>query len=187
VVAFESILVHNWAQLKNEERKQSLRFLGELKRQGLTKHIGISVYEANEIEDLDFELDIVQAPLSYFNMDFLRNEVAVTLKSLGVRFVARSIFHQGTLLNPGSLPDMFASERGEFQTFCIENNYSYLQGALSIFDSQSIFTKLVIGVANPKQLTEIVDCDERPNRSAISKIPIKFSRQLADPRRWTSN
>jgi len=187
VVAFESILVHNWAQLKNEERKQSLRFLGELKRQGLTKHIGISVYEANEIEDLDFELDIVQAPLSYFNMDFLRNEVAVTLKSLGVRFVARSIFHQGTLLTPGSLPDMFASERGEFQTFCIENNYSYLQGALSIFDSQSIFTKLVIGVANPKQLTEIVDCDERPNRSAISKIPIKFSRQLADPRRWTSN
>jgi len=187
VVAFESILVHNWAQLKNDERKQSLRFLGEMKRQGLTKHIGISVYETNEIEDLEFELDIVQAPLSYFNTDFLRNEEVVTLTNRGVKFVARSIFHQGTLLNPGSLPEVFTLERDEYQKFCTENNYSYLQAALSIFDSQSIFTKLVIGVANPKQLTEIMDCDERPNRQAISKIPIKFSRQLVDPRRWTSN
>jgi hypothetical protein len=90
-------------------------------------------------------------------------------------------------LNPGSLPDKFSSERDEYQKFCTENNYSYLEAALSIFDSQSIFTKLVIGVASPKQLTEIVDCDERPNSQAISKTPIEFSRQLADPRRWNSN
>lgn len=187
VVAFESILVHNWAVLKNCERSQSLRFLRELKTQGVTKQIGISVYETNELESIESELDIIQAPLSYFNTDFLRNEQVATLRRHGVTFVARSIFHQGTLLYPKSLPQMFTPERDEYQLFCTSNNYSYLQAALSIFDSQKIFTKLIIGVASPKQLTEIVECNVTSNRSVLEKVPIRFSRQLADPRKWTSN
>jgi len=184
VVAFESILVHNWAQLKNDERKQSLRFLNELKRQGLTKHIGISVYETNEIEDLDFELDVVQAPLSYFNTDFLRNEVAVALKSRGVRFVARSIFHQGTLLNPNALPNNFDKEKKVYKDFCKKNTLSYLQAALSIFDAQSTFTKLVIGVSDSSQLSEIIGCRTEFDSTLLTQTPSKVSRELADPRKW---
>lgn len=184
VVAFESILVHNWAQLKNDERKRSLRFLDELKKQGLTKHIGISVYETKEIEDLDFELDIVQAPLNYFNTDFLRCEEAITLKSRGVRFVARSIFHQGTLLNPNALPNKFDKEIKIYEDFCRKNALSYLQAALSIFDAQSIFTKLVIGVRDSGQLSEIVSCRTDFDNNLLAELPSKVSRELADPRKW---
>jgi len=184
VVAFESILVHNWAQLKNDERKQALRFLGELKRQGVTKHIGISVYETTELDNIDSELDVVQAPLSYFNTDFLQNEDVSSLKRQGVIFVARSIFHQGTLLNPNVLPKIFDREKEVYEDFCRKRKLSYLQAALSIFDAQSIFTKLVIGVRDSGQLSEIVSCRTEFDNNLLAELPSKVSRELADPRKW---
>ncbi len=187
VDVFESILVHNWAQLKNNERKQSLLYLTDLRRRGITKQIGISVYETCELQNIDAELDIVQAPLSFFNTDFLQNQETIALKRLGVTFVARSVFHQGTLLNPSVLPEIFEAEKDIFESFCIKNDYSYLQAALSIFDAQDVFTKLVIGVADSKQLAEIVNCEVKSNGSVRSEIPSHFARQLADPRKWATN
>jgi aryl-alcohol dehydrogenase-like predicted oxidoreductase len=184
---FESILVHNWAQLKNNERKQSLLYLTDLRRWGITKQIGISVYETDELQNIDTELDIVQAPLSFFNTDFLQNQETIALKHLGVIFVARSVFHQGTLLNPSVLPEIFRAEKDAYESFCIKNDYSYLQAALSIFDAQDVFTKLVIGVADSKQLAEIVDCEVKSNSSVRGEIPSHFPRQLADPRKWAIN
>jgi aryl-alcohol dehydrogenase-like predicted oxidoreductase len=184
VVAFESILIHNWAQLNSFDRKQALSFLGGLKRQGVTKHIGISIYETTELENIDSELDIVQAPLSYFNTDFLRSEEVVTLKRHRVTFVARSIFHQGTLLNPNVLPKIFDKEKEDYESFCNKNKLSYLQAALSVFDAQSIFTKLVVGVSNSEQLSEIIDCRTEFESTLVAEIPSCAPRELVDPRKW---
>jgi aryl-alcohol dehydrogenase-like predicted oxidoreductase len=183
---FESILIHNWAQLNKAERNQALAYLSNLRTEGITRSIGISVYETKELLELDAKIDIVQAPLSYFNTKFLHDENAVQLKNQGVIFVARSIFHQGTLLNPDALPTEFTAFIDEFEDFCARHNYSHLQAALSVFDTQSVFSKLVIGVAECNQFEQIVKCEFEAPKSLQAEIPLHFPDQLSDPRQWVA-
>jgi len=183
---FESILIHNWAPLNKVEENQALSYLANLRNEGITKSIGISVYETRELLELNVKVDIVQAPLSYFNTEFLHDDRVIHLISEGVIFVARSIFHQGTLLNLDTLPADFAPFVDEYKDFCARHNFSHLQAALSVYDTQATFSKLVIGVAESYQLEQIVKCEAVYNESLQAEIPLHFPKQLADPRQWGS-
>ena len=183
---FESILVHDWAGLNSSQRESALTFLADLRNQGITKFVGISVYETNELLGINEPIEIVQAPLSYFNNDFLRDDTARNLARSGVAFHARSIFHQGTLLNLSTLPTRFLSEVKKYEEFCEYHGLTVLQGALSIFDSQDLFTKLIVGVSSMNQLQEIVQSPVTSINTILDEVPVGIPRELLDPRLWTT-
>ena len=183
---FESILIHDWSGLKSTQRESSLTFLGDLRNQGITKFIGISVYETNELLEINEPIEIIQAPLNYFNNEFLLDDTARNLARSGVAFHARSIFHQGTLLNLSTLPTRFLSEVKKYEEFCEYHGLTGLQGALSIFDSQDLFTKLIVGVSSMNQLQEIVQSPVTSINTILDEVPVGIPKELLDPRLWTT-
>ena len=183
---FESILIHDWSDLTSSQRDSALSLLAELKKLGVAKFIGISVYEKSELLEINQEIDIVQAPLNYFYTEFLFDKEARNLAKNGVIFHARSIFHQGTLLNTRTLPSNFKTETNNYEEYCKEHGLTSLQGALSIFDSQDLFKNLVIGVSNANQLGEIIQSPVISINSMLDKVPTGLPKQLIDPRLWTT-
>ena len=183
---FESILIHDWSDLTSSQRDSALSLLAELKKLGVAKFIGISVYEKSELLEINQEIDIVQAPLNYFYTEFLFDKEARNLAKNGVIFHARSIFHQGTLLNTRTLPSNFKTETNNYEEYCKEHGLTSLQGALSIFDSQDLFKNLVIGVSNTNQLSEIIQSPVISINSMLDEVPTGLPKQLIDPRLWTT-
>jgi aryl-alcohol dehydrogenase-like predicted oxidoreductase len=179
---FQRILIHNWASLDQVSRIQSIDFLNMLLSDGVCEQIGVSLYSVEEMDFDGWVPNCIQAPLNFYNRDFLSNEVALKLASQGTKFMARSIFHQGVLLNPHlfeELPDLAI-----FKKFCKENNFSNLQGAISIYDSQSLFTSLTVGITNANELDEIL-C-EPINACGLESFPTisAVNPDFKDPRRW---
>jgi aryl-alcohol dehydrogenase-like predicted oxidoreductase len=179
---FRTILIHNWASLNQTTRLEAIDFLNTLLSDGICEQIGVSLYSVDEMDFGGWVPNCIQAPLNFYNRDFLSDKVALKLASQGTKFMARSIFHQGVLLNPHlfeELPDLAI-----FKKFCKENNFSNLQGAISIYDSQSLFTSLTVGITNANELDEILcepinacDLESFPTISAVNP-------DFKDPRRW---
>ena len=74
VTKFQSIMVHDWYDLSTLERLEALDFLSALENLGITDSIGISVYEESELSPQLVNLGIIQAPLNFFNVEFLNSE-----------------------------------------------------------------------------------------------------------------
>ena len=182
---FRNVLVHNWHELEIEDKMGSLNLLKSLKDKDICQKIGLSVYETNELIDGVEETDFIQAPLSFFNRTFLDSQNSLALQSLGVVFQARSIFHQGTLLNRDLISELFPDELGIFTEYCSKNSLSYLEGALSVYDDQSLFTSLVVGVASEGQLREITQTRVVHGAISVAGQKSDFPIKLTDPRLWT--
>lgn len=184
---FNYILIHNWATLSIGDRYLAIKYLENFKETGITLKIGISVYDTRELEDVFTPIDIVQAPLNYFNVNFLLSPKVRTMKNFGTEFHARSIFHQGLLLQPKLWPLKFSTYLTKFEKYCSEVQYSNLQAALSIYDSQSVFSRLVIGVNSRNNLREIVDCPISRQKVDLSGVNAEFPPEFIDPRLWDNS
>ncbi len=183
-IKFSKVLVHNWYELDTREKKSSLRLLKTLKNDGICKMIGLSVYEPEELIDGVEETNFIQAPLSFLNVSFLNASNPFVLQSMGIEFQARSIFHQGTLLNPALIFDKFPEQFRLFTQYCSENSLSNLEGALSVYDQQRLFTSLVVGIASEVQLKEIIQTRLVTSTCVGSWQKSVFPRELTDPRLW---
>jgi aryl-alcohol dehydrogenase-like predicted oxidoreductase len=182
VDSYQTILIHNWAALESEERNSAIKFLHLLKEDRICLKSGVSVYDTWELEFADWKPEIVQAPLNFYNRQFLCSEIALSLREAGTKFVARSIFHQGLLLNPqfqARFPDL-----EDFFNFCKVNDFSYLRGAFSIYDTQDIFEAVVIGVASTSQLSEILDIEVTLGTGIELSESRLYDPNFTDPRKW---
>jgi aryl-alcohol dehydrogenase-like predicted oxidoreductase len=184
---FTYILVHNWATLSIADKYLAIKYLGKLREIGITLKIGISVYDTSELKAISTPIDIVQAPLNYFNINFLFSPSVKKMKDHGTEFHARSIFHQGLLLQPSLWPLKFSTYLTKFEKYCSELQHSNLQAALSVYDSQTDFSRLVIGVSSESNLLEIADCPIYNRKLDLSGIKAEFPPEFIDPRLWDEN
>ena len=144
--------------------------------------MGVSIYEVKEIDFGTWIPDCIQAPLNFYNRNFLYDKATQDLLAGGTQFVGRSIFHQGLLLNPHLSSNLEATKL--FVDFCSENGLSYLQGALSIYDSQDVFTSLIVGISGPDQLQEILNAGRIVKNLEVYPSVNSVSLDFTDPRRW---
>ena len=184
VESFNTIFIHNWFELSAIDRTGAISFLKSLVDLSLTKKMGVSVYEVQELDNVDTNIDVIQAPLSFINRQFLSSEKACELNSEGVEFQARSIFHQGLLLNPSQNILMKFPEMESFIEFCSSRGFSYLEAALSIFDSQELFGSVLVGAINRMQIQEIVSTPIQSTNVLVSTSGLNFSKEFSDPRNW---
>ncbi len=182
---YNTIFIHNWSELSSQEKKKSSNFLRVLIEDGIAIQPGISVYKASELNNFEFNQGVVQAPLNFYNTEFINSDHALELNNSGIKFQARSLFHQGVLLNINQKLLSKYRDLMIFYNYCKINKISHLEACLNVFDSQSLFTELVIGVNNLRQLKQIV------------KVPIihrdinafagnyDFDENFTDPRNWS--
>ena len=183
--SYESILIHNWSELSFSERNRSINFLRSIQDSGITLKIGISVYKTEELEEFNEKIEVIQAPLNFFDLRFLDNIRVLQIRDFGTEFIARSIFLQGILLHHNKAPKQFQNEISKFKMYAEENNFSFVQAALSIYDSQDVFSKLIVGVNSIRELFEIISCPiSSPRINSTNYLPI-LSEDLIDPRRWS--
>lgn len=182
--SFETVFIHNWFQLDNEARRKSLDLISRMKADGLARQIGISIYDESELEGLDNSISIIQAPLNFYNTQFVYSEKTRVLKERGVIFQARSIFHQGILLNPTMELKERYPDLSYFLEYCKRNRSTYLEACFEIFDNQSIFSELVIGVADTVQLKQILDTSLKKSSIYQELEGLEFSSMFSDPRKW---
>ena len=183
---FEGILIHDWALLNETEQFSALSMLDNLKHIGITKSVGVSVYDTEELRNCSAGIDLIQAPLNFFKRAFVTNKRARELKSAGVKFHARSIFNQGMLLNIDEKIRKRFPELQGFEDYCTNNNLSCLEGALSVFDNQDLFDCLIVGVSSASDLNEIITAKSFDIKNLQNGWEYLYRREIADPRTWSN-
>ncbi|MFM6209012.1 aldo/keto reductase, partial [Planktothrix sp.] len=104
------LLLHRPDQLLSSTGEELYQSLNLMKKQGLVKKIGISIYSPTELDALckQFSFDLIQAPFNVLDRSLEKSGWLDQLKKLGVEIHGRSVFLQGLLLmNPLTRPAYF--------------------------------------------------------------------------------
>jgi aryl-alcohol dehydrogenase-like predicted oxidoreductase len=100
ILKADTLLVHAASDLTGPDGNALWRSLQALKREGLFRRIGISVYVADNPARLaeHFGPDVIQLPFSLLDQRLLADGSLARMKAMGVEVHARSLFLQGLML-----------------------------------------------------------------------------------------
>lgn len=156
-----AVLLHRPAQLLEARGSQLFAALERLKILGYTKKIGISIYDASELDGLfrEMHFDLVQAPLNILDRRLVTSGWAQRLKRSGTELHVRSAFLQGLLLMPADKrPQKFnrwQSLWSEWERWLHETGLSPVEACLRYAMSVEEVDNVVVGVDSAAQLHEI--------------------------------
>ena len=183
------LLLHEPSQLLKQFQVPILTALSDLKSSGLIHKIGVSIYDAKELDAIFkiYQMDLVQVPFNPFDRRILDSGWLSRLKHLGVEVHVRSVFLQGLLLMPApKIPPQFSQWNGlmtKWHTWLSSCNISALEACLAFILSHREIEKVVVGANSLNHLREIF--------AATSKNPIPLCPDfnckdlfLIDPRLW---
>jgi aryl-alcohol dehydrogenase-like predicted oxidoreductase len=156
------LLIHDINEVKDKEFSGLFKQLNELKRQGLVNKIGFSIYTPEQVDFLldKFDFDLIQVPFNVFDTRLAEGGQLKALKKKNIEIHARSVFLQGVLLNFNSLSDYFSTwdvQFKQYQRMVREKELSLLEYALNFALNTQELDKILVGVVNVNQLTDIVD------------------------------
>lgn len=183
------LLLHSPTQLLGPFGQELYRALVDQKAEGLVDKIGISIYGPSELDALPghMTLDIVQAPANLLDTRMRCSGWAARLKDAGCEFHARSVFLQGLLLmRPTDRPAQFQRWETLWQawdTWLTVHGLTALQACVRYAFQESEADRLVIGIVNAKQLSEILEAIDGP----LPELPIELRTgdlALLNPAAW---
>jgi len=159
----DGLLVHHAADLLAENGESVFDRLSEYKNSGRVEKIGASLYTPDEATRLldNFDIDLVQIPMNLMDRRMLESGILDQLKKAGVEIHARSAFLQGLLLMlPESIPDSLSAacpfvERIQSRAALLDISVAAL--SLAYLESIPQIDRIVVGVNNAKQLSELLD------------------------------
>lgn len=165
--------------------------LVELKKEGLIKKIGVSLYSNNEIEDVlnkDFQVDIIQIPFNVLDNNNKRGEILSGVKKRGIEIHTRSAFLQGLFFKkelPGNLLALQPYLNSLLQ-ISKEMSLPIEQLALNYCLNQPFIDKVLIGIDSKKQLRENLKVVDKMDSKILNKINAidVTNTQLLNPTNW---
>lgn len=163
--------------------------LDELRQQGLVKKIGISLYEAFEIDDIfsRFDLDIIQIPINVFDQRLLKDNRLEKLSRKSVEIHARSVFLQGLLLmDEQEVPEHLYPARkllGNFHRQLGMRDISPLAACLGFVRQLEFIDHMVIGFHSLSNIEQCVAAFNQPCEIDFSQFACEDQR-IIDPRVW---
>jgi aryl-alcohol dehydrogenase-like predicted oxidoreductase len=185
-----SLLIHNCNNIFLPGGEKLLLSMDRLKKNGLIKKIGVSLYNNEQINLLldNYSVDLVQLPVNILDQRLIENGQLKRLKDNGIEIHARSVFLQGLLLMPiNNIPSLFEPILNTLKKFhkeAKEQNISALQLALSFVQSIHEIDKVVVGINTLKQLHEIIDVSSaRLDINKFSHLSVRES-TLLNPSNW---
>lgn len=157
------LLVHRPENLGDPFADALFETMQQLKLSGRVQKIGVSVYDAGQIDAIlnKYAIDLIQIPLNVFDQRLLRSGHLKKLKQRGIEIHVRSVFLQGLLLiTPEQLPGYFSPMKGQLTQYhaAIRScGLSPLQAALAFVQNQKEVDAVLCGVTSTAQMAEIVE------------------------------
>lgn len=186
------LLAHDAADLLGRDGDRLWRLMEDFREAGAAGKVGASLYSGAEIDTLleRCELGAVQLPINALDQRLVRGGHLSKLASRGIEVHARSAFLQGLLLSaPERLPGGFAGlakPLADWIGLLSARGLSQLQGALLAVRQRPEIACLVVGVAGPEQLEEILSAWHSIEAEAaidLDALKVADSR-LLDPQNW---
>ena len=163
VTQLYGVLLHRPGQLLERMGPDLNEALRDIKAQGLTRKIGVSVYGPSELDSLftAYDFDLVQAPLNILDRSLIESGWATRLHDAGVEVHTRSSFLQGLLLIPPSQrPAKFNRWKDVWNVWdewLTREGLTPLQGCLRYVTNLSNIDRVVVGVDAVSQLNQIIE------------------------------
>jgi aryl-alcohol dehydrogenase-like predicted oxidoreductase len=186
---FECLLLHNANSLLNKNGNEIYKSIKNMKIDGFTNKIGISIYDFNILGKIlkKFEFDLIQAPLNIFDQRLVKTGWLKRLKKKKIKIHIRSIFLQGILLlKHNQLPKKLKQLNKSWiiwENWLKKNKFSPLQACLSFAFNQTQLDGIIVGCDNRNQLNQILKIKKIKNNFLTPNLNIK-NRRLIDPREW---
>jgi hypothetical protein len=158
---------------------------------GLTKKIGISIYDFNTLENIlkKFDFDLIQTPFNILDQRLIKNGWLNKIKRKKIKIHVRSIFLQGILLlNNNDLPPRLKNLKKKWiiwEKWLKKNKHTPLQACLSFIFNQRKINGVVMGYNNKDQLDQILTQKQIKKNFLVPKFNIQ-NKELIDPRKWTN-
>ena len=185
------VLLHSSFDLLKPGKKYLIDFLRGIKKDKITKKVGVSIYEKKDFYDIQkfFSPDIIQLPLNIIDRRLITNNFLKKIKDKKIEIHARSVCLQGVLLeNPKNFPPFFQKFKSDFLNLRNEikkNKISLLKAYLAFVLTIKEIDKIVIGIALSKQLKQILKIFNLKKIEKIDiDIPVISNKTLLDPRLW---
>lgn len=160
------LLLHRPEQLIGERGQDLYHALHDLKKRGLVRKFGVSIYHPSELNEIipNFAVDLVQAPFNIIDRRLLTSGWLSKLHMAGIEVHVRSIFLQGLLLmDERKRPEKFSrwsSLWEDWHGWLREEGLTPLQACLGFALSHTEIDRVVVGVDNVMQLKEIISAAE---------------------------
>jgi aryl-alcohol dehydrogenase-like predicted oxidoreductase len=189
VAQLAGLLLHAPLQLLGAHGTALYAVLRQLRDEGVTQRIGISVYGPQELEALigRFDFDLVQAPYNIVDRRLATSGWLARLHAAGVQVHVRSLFLQGLLLmSAAERPAEFARWQwlwDRWHGWLARGGFSALQACVAFAAAQPAIERAVVGVDSLRQLEEILAAPE-PGALELPEQLACEEPELVDPSRW---
>ena len=186
----QGVLLHRPDDLLGHNGRSLVKALEGLKAAGLTRQIGVSIYEPEQLEKLTgiMALDLVQAPLNILDRRLVASGWASRLKDCGTEVHVRSVFLQGLLLmSLDQRPVKFSlwSEIWlKWSRWLESTGFTPLQACLAYVLGVAEVDKVIVGVVSPLQLNEIFMASQTVLPS-LPNWPSSIDARLINPALWS--
>lgn len=192
VDALHGLLLHRSEDLVGPDGVAVYAAMDQLKKRGLVKKIGVSIYEPAELGTIvsRFAIDLVQAPFNVLDRRLVTSGWLARLKKAGVEVHTRSALLQGLLvMRPIARPaafDRWAELWSLWDNWYTEAGVTPLEAALGFVLAEPGIDRVLVGVDSDLQLRDIL-------RAAAEAGPIPPAAlatddiDLINPARWNIN
>ena len=189
ISSLHGLLLHRPANLLQEHGMDLYVALQRCKAEGFVSKIGVSVYDPEELDTLcaHFDFDLIQAPFNILDRRMKTSGWLTRLREKDVEIHTRSAFLQGLLLmNRAVRPPKFDRWRLVFEfwdRWLAERGTSPLQACLGYVLAQPEISRVVVGVDQPRHLTEILSA----LAGGVQDVPEELSSDdvdLINPSKW---
>jgi len=184
------LLAHHAGDVLADGGEGVVEAMRGLQTRGLAGKIGVSVYDARELDGVlaRWTPDIVQLPLSVLDQRLIASGHVAQLARLGVEIHVRSVFLQGLLLMaPGAIPAPLrgaARAVAEFQAFAAAGGCSAAGAALQFAAALPGVRAVLAGVNDAAQLNELLDYAScAVDTTAMARFALA-DEALLNPARW---
>lgn len=189
VPKLHGVMLHRPDQLLGSMGPRLFEALQNIKTQGMTQKIGISIYSAAELLPLlkNFNFDIVQAPLNLMDRVFEESGWAKRLHGEGIEVHTRSSFLQGLLLmdatqRPAKF-DRWADYWRVWDDWLNTEGITPIQGCLRYVANLEDIDRVVVGVDTAAQLIQLIAA-ANGELSSLPKFNSLQDARLINPATW---
>ena len=184
------LMLHRPMQLLESKGQDLWLTIQTLKNKGLVEKIGYSIYAPEELSELwdRFQPDIIQSPYNIVDQRLKTSGWLDKLHKVGVEVHIRSIFLQGLLLlDYDKRPDRFRQWNKiwrQWDNWLSDNQITALQACVNFALSESKISRVIVGVDNIEQLSEILRAMDMklyyfPNYLSVTDL------DLINPSNWS--
>lgn len=188
----EGLLIHDPKMIRGDKGSEVVEWLKEQKESGKVRKIGVSIYEMKDITEQHMEwIDIIQAPYSIYDQRIMlgKSKLKEMIKRGEIELHARSIYLQGIILErteklPKFLTEELKVHHERLHTYAKRNSVTTMDIAIKFIQRNPLISKAVIGIANSRQLGEIVESWERVRNMELESDWNWEIKGDIDPRYW---